>query len=177
MKALSIRQPWTAMIVHGEKRIENRSRRTHYRGPTALHASGNDRWDPAGEQSWLVQEQWFRLGWFAGPDRTNPHIVFSAVLAVADLITCHEHGDPTFPCDAAGAVRPCSPWAAEGQWHWELADVRPLAEPVPCKGALGLWTLSDEVEAAVRAQLPSPPIPGFLAAKAAITDRKEIDHE
>ena len=47
----------------------------------------------------------------------------------------------------------CSAWAAGGQWHWHLANVRPLADPVPCKGALGLWHLSDEVEKAVRAQL------------------------
>lgn len=153
MKALSIRQPWTAMIAHGQKRIENRSRRTHYRGPIALHASGKDRWDAAGQSSDVVYAQWRRLGWAGVPNRDSEHIDYGSVLAVADLVSCHEHGDPTFPCDAAGAVRPCSPWAAEGQWHWEVANVRPLAEPVPCKGALGLWTLPGDVEAAVAAQL------------------------
>ena len=39
MKALSIRQPWAWLIVHGSKRVENRSRRTHYRGPVLIHAS------------------------------------------------------------------------------------------------------------------------------------------
>ncbi len=29
----------------------------------------------------------------------------------------------------------------------------PLAEPVPCRGALGLWRVPDDVESAVRAQL------------------------
>jgi hypothetical protein len=33
------------------------------------------------------------------------------------------------------------------------ANARPLAEPVPCKGALGLWWLPDDVDAQVRAQL------------------------
>jgi len=47
----------------------------------------------------------------------------------------------------------CSPWAVIGQYHWQLANVRPLAEPVPCKGALKLWCLPGDVEKLVRAQL------------------------
>ena len=39
MKTLSIRQPWAWLIVNGFKPIENRSRRSHYRGPLAIHAS------------------------------------------------------------------------------------------------------------------------------------------
>lgn len=39
MKALSIRQPWAWLIVHGGKDIENRSRRTHLRGRIYVHAS------------------------------------------------------------------------------------------------------------------------------------------
>ena len=33
MKALSIRQPWSWLILHGGKDIENRSWRTNVRGP------------------------------------------------------------------------------------------------------------------------------------------------
>ncbi len=33
------------------------------------------------------------------------------------------------------------------------ADVTVLPEPVPCRGALGLWRLTDEVEQAARGQL------------------------
>ncbi len=38
-KALSIRQPWAWAIVHSTKRVENRPRRFHYRGPICIHAS------------------------------------------------------------------------------------------------------------------------------------------
>lgn len=38
MKALSIRQPWAHLIIHG-KPIENRSWSTTYRGPLLLHAA------------------------------------------------------------------------------------------------------------------------------------------
>lgn len=39
-----------------------------------------------------------------------------------------------------------------GPYGWILKDVRVLAEPVPCKGMLGLWTLPVEVEERVVAQ-------------------------
>ncbi|WP_256345846.1 ASCH domain-containing protein [Pseudomonas putida] len=38
-KALSVRQPWAAMIVHLGKDIENRSRHTNFRGRFLIHAS------------------------------------------------------------------------------------------------------------------------------------------
>jgi hypothetical protein len=37
--ALSIRQPWAWLIVHGWKNIENRTWRTRFRGPVLIHAS------------------------------------------------------------------------------------------------------------------------------------------
>jgi hypothetical protein len=39
MKALSIKQPWAALIVSGIKPVENRSWATSYRGPLLIHAS------------------------------------------------------------------------------------------------------------------------------------------
>lgn len=39
MKALSIKQPWAWLIVHGGKDIENRSWHTNYRGRFLVHAS------------------------------------------------------------------------------------------------------------------------------------------
>ncbi|MDP9528554.1 ASCH domain-containing protein [Pseudomonas protegens] len=39
MKALSIRQPWAWLIIHGGKDIENRSWHTKYRGRFLVHAA------------------------------------------------------------------------------------------------------------------------------------------
>ncbi len=39
MKAISVRQPWAWLIVHGYKDIENRSWPTGYRGSVLIHAS------------------------------------------------------------------------------------------------------------------------------------------
>ncbi len=43
LPALSVHQPWAWLIVAGFKHIENRSRRTHYRGPVLIHAGLNRR--------------------------------------------------------------------------------------------------------------------------------------
>ena len=51
MKALSIRQPWASMIVYGFKPVENRSWRSHYRGPLLIHAG--KKYDHEGE-NWII---------------------------------------------------------------------------------------------------------------------------
>jgi ASCH domain len=38
-RVLSIRQPWAQLVVAGIKRVENRSKRTHYRGPVLIQAA------------------------------------------------------------------------------------------------------------------------------------------
>lgn len=39
MKALTVRQPWAAMLVSGRKRVEWRQWATTHRGPLAIHAA------------------------------------------------------------------------------------------------------------------------------------------
>ena len=39
MKALSVRQPWAWLIIHGGKDIENRSWSTRFRGRVLVHAA------------------------------------------------------------------------------------------------------------------------------------------
>ncbi len=46
------------------------------------------------------------------------------------------------------------PWFV-GPLGWVLSDVVTLPEPVPCRGSQGLWTLPDDVRAAVTRQLPT----------------------
>lgn len=139
MRALSIMQPWAAAIAYGAKRTENRT----WRAPRwiigetiAIHAG--KRADLGARPP--VGEAW--------PGR-RMHL--GSVIAVAVVAACHLSPDFGGTC---GATRPlCSPWSVADQYHWLLADVRPLAEPVPCRGMLGLWRLPDEVEKLVRAQL------------------------
>jgi hypothetical protein len=152
MRALTVRPPWSWAIAHGGKTVENRGYPTRYRGLLAIHGGARSRWDPDGQASALVREAWAARA-RSRPDAHNSiwllrkdtgWMTFGAVVAVAELRGCHG------PDDCYGT---CSPWAAAGQWHWNLFDVRPLPDPVPCRGMLGLWRLPDDVEKAVRAQL------------------------
>jgi hypothetical protein len=161
---LTIRNPWCWAIVHGGKRIENRSWNTNYRGPLWLHAGARSRWDPAGAEFRPLRNAWGRYlleqaGWPGLPEtdiklgRRTTLMPFGAVAALAEVTGCHHAtGCPT--SGGEGTPWPmCTPWSARGQFHIELANVRPLADPVPCKGMLGLWRLPEDVEKAVRAQL------------------------
>jgi hypothetical protein len=49
VKVLSIRQPWASLIAYGFKDIENRTWRTNYRGPLAIHASSKLDYTPLSE--------------------------------------------------------------------------------------------------------------------------------
>lgn len=45
MKALSIRQPWAWLIIHGGKDVENRTWHTKLRGRFLVHAAKGMTWD------------------------------------------------------------------------------------------------------------------------------------
>lgn len=134
MKALTVQQPWAWAIFHG-KDIENRTQQWTYRGPLAIHAGM--RWSSRGAHSPLVTR---------ARDPYNPPEALNAstfemgvVLGVVDLVDVH----PSAGC--------CAPWGESAYVehggrerrqivHLVLENARLLAEPIPCKGALGLWT-------------------------------------
>lgn len=148
MKALTVQNPWAWAIIHGGKRVENRTIMWKYRGPVAIHAGS--RWSDRGGRSELVWEALReQYGWTHGPTtaRDDPRPRFDALrpcgafLGVVDLVDVHRAAPGC--CD--------SPWA-EDQYveatggvrrsltHLTLENPRPLPEPIPVSGALGLWT-------------------------------------
>jgi hypothetical protein len=154
-----VRQPWAFAWLHG-KPVENRTRYMAHRGPLWLHAGARSRWDPYGAASPLVQRAWFDYlrsdPQLQGTPLTSAAIAltqdnalmpFGAVTALAEVTGCH----PSYHCQERGG---CSPWAVAGQFHIEFTVSHVLAEPVECRGALGLWRLPDDVDGAARRQLP-----------------------
>ena len=118
MKALSIRQPWAWAILHGAKRVENRTWRTNYRGQILIHAGAKR--CAAG----LVL-----------PDGTpvpDP-LDYGALLGVATIVDC-----------VPLAEAPAGPFT-EGPFCWLLDDVKPFAQPIPFSGQLQLFEVPDEV--------------------------------
>lgn len=143
MKALSIRAPWWWWILYGGKDIENRSRRTHYRGPVLIHAStwwsapraildnaaATDMAHRSGNTSLILDKSEL--------NRIRAHS--GHIVGVAEIVDCLEQ-PADFPIQAGQVWNlPGSPWHMPGQYGWKLANVRPIINPTPLKGALGLF--------------------------------------
>jgi hypothetical protein len=141
VRALTVRQPWAALITAGVKIVENRTWPPHkgFRGPLLIHAAAKHdlaAWDHDG------------LGKALGDAIGGDYMPISSIVAVATRITSHR--------DEPGTT--CSTWAFEGCWHWDLHNVVALPEPVPCTGRLGLWTPDEATLDQVRHGLADLPI-------------------
>lgn len=135
MRILTVRQPWAWAIIHGGKTVENRVRNIAggYRGPVAIHAAkGLGPWN---ETEGALQAVHLLTGVDARPQLVNgPR---GAIIGAVDLVGVHSFAE----CDRY-PVGMCSPWAEPDAWHMVLANPRPLAEPIPYRGALGLRNLA-----------------------------------
>jgi hypothetical protein len=126
MKALSIRQPYAWLIVHGHKDVENRTWHTGYRGPVLIHAGKTypkrdheDDFDCYAAQG------------FPG----NRETMLGGIVGIATITGC--------------VTSSTSKWWI-GPVGFTLADARPLPQLIPCKGELGFF----DVPADVLAMLP-----------------------
>jgi hypothetical protein len=110
MRALSIRQPWAWLIVHGLKDVENRTWTTSFRGRFLVHAP--QEFDPEGYQ-WVLQSQiGVKMPKPAGFER-------GGIVGEADLLHCVSRHD--------------SPWFT-GPHGFVLGNARPLPfRPLPGK--------------------------------------------
>ena len=126
MRALSIRQPWAWLIVHGHKDIENRDWSTTHRGPVLIHASKTAAKGAYREQQALVLEQFG----IQVPDLDV--IERGGVVGIATITDCvSQHS---------------SPWFIPGGFGFVLGARRPLPF-TPYKGGLGWFHIpNDQVE-------------------------------
>ncbi|MFE6869585.1 hypothetical protein ACFVFS_23910 [Kitasatospora sp. NPDC057692] len=77
-----------------------------------------------------------------------PALTTGALVAIATITDCHRD------------IGCCRPWGLPGLWHWTLADVQALPDPIPAAGRLGLWRLDPGQHALLHrhqaATLPTP---------------------
>ncbi len=148
MKALSLTQPWATLVAIGAKRIETRSWSTSYRGEIAIHAAkGFPRWakDTMDEEPFRSVLSGYDI---TSGNETQGNLPRGAIVAVADILSVLATDDPALkltPKESAfGDYTP-------GRFAWLLVYIRQLDEPIPCRGALGLWTVPEDVAERVRA--------------------------
>lgn len=129
-RGLTLTRPWPYAFTNGpgeyRKRIENRSWAVpmFLRGiPIALHAG----------------KGWGDLDYYKLSEIMTPHVVpyklshpHSVIFAVCSIRTCVHPDDQR--------VKPEQKRWAFGPSCWIIDNFVELVEPVPCKGAQGLWT-------------------------------------
>ncbi|MEV7160279.1 hypothetical protein AB0N77_37675 [Streptomyces misionensis] len=130
IRGITIKQPWAACILHGDKRVENRPR-AWAPGWRLLHAGAE--MDRAALRDPLVARTVRGL-----------ELPTRAVLGLVRITGSH-----------TDTGEPCSPWAWPECVHLDLDDVHPLALPVPCDGQLGPWRVPLGVYERVLLQLPA----------------------
>lgn len=153
MKAITLWQPYASLVALGAKPYETRSWPTAYRGLLAIHAA--KRWTndlafctsslPCSLIKRLLAEyDWHLLA------RMGTTLPLGAVVAVATLDTIERTEEVRgWLSPARGATGDFS----DDRWAWRLSNVLRLPEPVPCRGAQGLWTLPPSVLERVEAQM------------------------
>lgn len=164
--ALTLIQPWASLIVAGPKRVENRTWRPNPLRPgdyLAIHAG-----------TWHTRRGGPIEGWAAALEIARERGLFAELPLLANYETivtgergrlyaarCNHYLETAVPYGAVVgvarlvAVETEAPAAGDPWWYgplgWRLGDVTPI-EPVSCRGAQGLWTMPDDVYAAVRAR-------------------------
>lgn len=142
VRCLSIQQPYADQIIFGDKWAENRSWRTKHRGELFIHAS---KWSPGGRRE------------------TPGNGDAGAIIGKVNLVDCVDHWEVTNPLyrhlhgdkkrrefpeelEAMRDLAEAEGWTRESFRHacgdlcFVLAEREPLAEPIPAKGKLNVWT-------------------------------------
>lgn len=133
MKAISLWQPWASLMAAGLKTIETRDWSTRYRGPLAIHAAKRPL--TVGEHKLIHRWVGMKL---LSLDWLTMRLPFGAIVAVVQLVRCELAG--TFRVDRFNEA--FGDFAA-GRWAWITRDLRPLVQPVPWRGAQGLFEVPD----------------------------------
>lgn len=125
MRAISIRQPWAWLIVHGGKDIENRDWKTNFRGRVLVHASKG-----------MTHDEYEDTAWFAGTQKiavpSFVEIQRGGIIGSVEIVDCVEAS--------------ASPWFF-GRFGFVLANPKPLPF-VPFKGSLGFFDVPDALVSA-----------------------------
>jgi hypothetical protein len=168
MKAITLTAPYGTLIALAEKypelgkHIETRGWSTSYRGELLIHqAKGlGPVGGMAGLRALINRPVFFKTlmrivpnyNRYCDVDAIIEHLPLGALVAKATLVNCPMIGvlldgtpaymvyDERLPVLQAVQEPELSfGYYEAGRHAWLLANIRAMPEPIPCKGALGLW--------------------------------------
>lgn len=136
MRALTIIQPYAALIMSGAKRVENRSWSTKYRGRMYIHAGRS--------RDMLSIKHVDGIDYCAHTQQPIERLAFGAVVGMASLIDCLPKTEIS-----GGKWDALYPWIrehehTEGPWCWVFAENPTPIGPWPYKGAQGLFDINPD---------------------------------
>ena len=124
MKALSIKQPFAWLIVHGYKPVENRPWTTAFRGRLLIHASRTfANFDPQEFYRYGFDDDFIKMLY-------SPLMAIGAILGEADLTEVVRESD--------------SEWF-KGPYGFEFANPVAYDIPIPYKGMLGIFDIDESI--------------------------------
>lgn len=138
MKAITVQQPYASLICQGIKDIENRSWRTHYRGPVYIHASAKaaklifEQPDQATIQEIIIATM---LGEVENQD------LFSCIIGQVDIIDCVTNY-PSFWATKSEGVLVGNKFFYKDKptYNWVLANPVLFKKPIMnVKGKQSFW--------------------------------------
>lgn len=167
MRCITLTQPWATLVAIGAKKIETRSWATKYRGPLAIHAAkGLGLVGGMLGLDMLCHDEPFMsaLGEF-GPAGVE-QLPLGAIVAVCRMVDCvptrttfpgwkrwqYPGTDQSIRWEMTDQERAFGNYD-EGRFAWLLADIQALPEPIPAKGALGLWEPDASILEAINQQV------------------------
>lgn len=128
MKAISIRQPWAWLIIHGGKDIENRDWPTKLRGRVLVHASkGMTRAEYEDVRGFLFMER--ELDHLLDQLPSFDSLQRGGIIGSVEIVDCVSSSS--------------SPWFF-GRHGFVLRDPSPMPF-IPFKGALGFFDVPDDL--------------------------------
>ena len=131
MKVLSVKQPWAALLVNGIKDIENRTRRTTFRGRILIHASKAQKSGFIAD--FLTEEQAKAVCEAKIKDSDfGKSLVRGMIIGSIELYDCVKNER--------------SIWAEKNVWNWKVRKPILFKKPIPAKGKLGLWNFEKEID-------------------------------
>jgi hypothetical protein len=136
-------QPWATLVAIGAKKLETRSWPTYYRGPLLVHAAKGF---PAAARGVCYHEV-FRYALAREGYNDSSELPIGAIIGIVALVGCVSTAQALERIDpveqAFGNYGP-------GRFAWQLTEAMRFPDPIPCRGALGLWRVPDEIVEAVR---------------------------
>lgn len=150
LRALTLQRPWAFAFSHLGKPIENRD----WRPPARVIG----KWLAIHAGKTLDEDslEALRAEGFGIPDNGGPGGIVCVAHLVGFVEVKVEGGFVSFPrADLADQLRPVvargERWLF-GRYGWCFDEVVTLREPVPCKGAQGLWVVPEREAEVVRAR-------------------------